>query len=1195
MCQFSHLHVHTEYSLLDGLSNIRALYKKAVKENMPAIAITDHGNMFGVFKFVAEAYQHTNDKIPKVKPIVGCEFYVVKDRHIKNFTKDNKDRRCHQVLLAKNAIGYKNLMRLCSLGYIEGLYSKYPRIDKELIIQYSEGLIATTCCLAGSVPELILREGELSGELEFKWWLDVFGDDYYVELQRHGIIQQEKVNEVLIRFAKKYNVKIIASNDAHYVDRADESLHDILLCINTGEKVATPKMNDSNDDDENYAKGKRFGFSNDEFYLKSVDEMKTLFKDLPEAIDNTNEIVGKVELLNLKRDVLLPNFSMPSNFKTQYEYLSFLTWSGAKKRYEILTLETEERIKFELGVIEKMKFEGYFLIVADFIDAAKKIDVMVGPGRGSAAGSVVAYCLGITNIDPIKYQLLFERFLNPDRKSLPDIDTDFDDEGRQKVIDYVINKYGEDQVAQIVTYGSMAAKNSIKDVARVLDLPLQNAISLTKLVPNRPGIKLKNLLNPDEDGLKKIKELQADERKNVQELQSYYKDTSSPFYTVLNKAEQIDGTTRNIGVHAAGILIAPANLLDTIPICKVKDADTWVSQIDGEDIEKAGVIKMDFLGLKTLSIIKKAIRLIQHNQNITIDIDNIPLDDAATLKLYADGFTNGIFQFESDGMKKHLRDLKPDKFEDLIAMNALYRPGPMFYIPDFIKRKHGLQKVTYDLDVMQEFLQDTHGITVYQEQVMLLSQKIANFTKGDADGLRKIMGKKKADELAPVREKFLKQGIENKHDKKILEKIWDDWAKFAGYAFNKSHSTCYSLVSFQQAYLKVHFPKEFMAAVLDNASSDIEALGHFIDETKRMKIDILGPDVNESLQGFSVTRQGIIRFGLSAIKGLGDNVVEQIIHERQTKGKYESIFDFVARLEKKIVTKKSLEALSYSGALDTFSHPHRAQYFHHTNLDKILKYAQQHATSKEDSTPNLFFGIANTTEIKTPALEPCEEWTLLEKIKYEKEYTGMFLSGHPLNNFRFEFQHCHFTPIADIKKHPEYLNQINATSSTTFKSAGLIINAQHRVSKQGKKFGMITVEDYNDKIELAFFGEQYLRVEHLLKPETAVYFSMMYEKWQSSDDWKIRVNNLELLEDMRKKYIKELVIQLDVKGIQEPMIDFLKTYINNNKGTTQLKVIVQNTIQDDLVFQSNAMIHLGDDLINYLDTQAGIMTYRIVL
>src|SRR6186713_2986273 len=917
--KFSHLHVHTQFSLLDGAASIQKLYKKAIDDNMPALAISDHGNMFGVFEFVAEAYKHKNeDGSLKVKPIVGCEFYITTDRHRKTFSKEDKDPRHHQILLAKNEIGYKNLVKLTSLGFIEGMYSKYPRIDKELILKYHEGLIATTCCLGALVPQAILRKSEADAEKEFKWWLDLFGEDYYVELQRHGMKEQNMVNEVLVKFAQKYNVKIIASNDSHYVDQTDFTAHDILLCINTGAKQSDERLT-SFDDDVTVKTKQRFAFPNDQFYFKKTDEMSKNFSDLPEAIDNTNEIVDKVSILNLKKDILLPAFPIPDKFKThkkaekldkgevspdslnQWEYLKHITYEGAKNRYSDLTQEIEERIDFELFTIKTMGFAGYFLIVSDFIREGRNLGVFVGPGRGSAAGSVVAYCIGITNIDPIKYNLLFERFLNPDRKSMPDIDTDFDDVGRQKVIDYVIKKYGKNQVAQIITYGTMAAKMSIKDVARVMDLPLPDANVLAKMVPDRPGIELRRVLHAPltaKDGEKSLMEKDGvgpDDIEVIKKLREIY-NSKGIQSEVLHQAEILEGSVRNTGIHAAGIIIAPKDLTELIPVATAKDSDLWVTQIEGNIIEDAGVIKMDFLGLKTLTIIKDALELIKQNHGVEINIDELPLDDDKTFKLYQHGDTIGTFQFESPGMQKYLRELKPDRLDDLIAMNALYRPGPLAYIPNFIDRKHGREKISYDLPIMEEILKETYGITVYQEQVMLLSQKIAGFGKGDADVLRKAMGKKLKSVLDKMKAQFIKGATAKGHAEDKLEKIWKDWEAFAEYAFNKSHSTCYAWIAYQTAYLKANYPAEYMAAVLSNNMSDIKQVSFFMEECKRMGLQVLGPDVNESFYKFTVNESYAVRFGMGAIKGVGMGAVQTIVETRK-EGNYKSIFDLAKRID----------------------------------------------------------------------------------------------------------------------------------------------------------------------------------------------------------------------------------------------------------------------------------------------------------
>jgi DNA polymerase III subunit alpha len=1075
--QFSHLHVHTQYSLLDGAASVNSLYKKAIRDNMPGMAITDHGNMFGVFDFVNQAWKHTkvvgkdadgNDiKQPIVKPIVGCEFYVVKDRFAKAFTKDVKDERYHQLFLAKNEIGYRNLVKLTSLGYIEGLYSKYPRIDRELIEKYHEGLIATTCCLGAYVPQTILQHGEAKGEEEFKWWLDLFGEDYYIEIQRHNIREQAIVNEVLLKFAAKYNVPIIASNDSHYTDKEDYNAHDILLCINTGEKQATPGFDDIVHDDL-AVKNKRFKFPNDQFYFKTTHEMKQLFADIPESIDNTNAIVDKIEILNLKKDILLPAFPVPKEFQihhtnevigknivtpdvnNQWEYLKDLTYKGAKARYGEIESHVQERIDFELFTIKTMGYAGYFLIVSDFIKEGRNMGVFVGPGRGSAAGSVVAYCIGITNIDPIKYN----------------IDTDFDDEGRQKVIDYVVKKYGQNQVAQIVTYGTMAAKSSIKDVARVMDLPLPESNALAKLVSDRPGTELGKILQAPltkKDGEKSLEEMgySPEDIENAKRLREIYHKPEGDLRTkILHEAERLEGSVRNTGLHAAGIIIAPTDLTELIPVATSKETNLWITQIEGNIIEEAGVIKMDFLGLKTLSILKTALELIKQNHQIDIDLDNIPLDDEQTFLLYQKGETNGTFQFESPGMQKYLRELKPDRFDDLIAMNALYRPGPMSYIPSYVARKHGKEKVEYDIEEMKEYLEETFGITVYQEQVMLLSQSIAGFTKGEADVLRKAMGKKDRKTLDKTKDKFIQGALAKGHDAEKLEKIWTDWEAFAQYAFNKSHSTCYAFVAYQTAYLKAHYPSEYMSAVMNHAGS-IDKITFFMEECKRMGIVVLGPDINESIKGFAPNKKGEIRFGLGGLKGVGENAIENLIEERNKHGEFKNIFDFIKRVNQKAVNKKSLESLAFSGAFDCFTELHRAQYFNvpegdrTSGIEKIIGYGQVQNDLSKGTTNTLFGDLKEVMLVPPPKIPNCEPFTLTEKLAHEKEVTGMFMSGHPLDNYKFELKYYHIMPLADFTEIKDSATLAQANLNKTIKIAGLVIDAQHRTTKTNRAFGIL--------------------------------------------------------------------------------------------------------------------------------------------
>jgi len=1141
MPDFSHLHVHTQFSLLDGAADISKLYKKAAADGMKALAITDHGNMFGVFKFVAEAGKHN------VKPIVGCEFYVVDDRHKKQFTKEKKDVRRHQLLLAKNAQGYKNLVKLCSLGYIEGLYSKWPRIDKELILQYHEGLIATTCCIGASVPQAILKQSEEEAENEFKWWLDLFGEDYYIELQRHDINEQTIINNTLLKYAKKHNVKVICSNDSHYVDQQDSNAHDILLCVNTGDMQSTPIMTD----EDASSKGKRFGFPNDQFYFKTQAEMGQLFHDLPESLDNTNEIVDKVDVLKLKRDIMLPNFVIPDAFKihntpdadtlNQWEYLKHMTFTGAKERYVDITPEVEERIDFELFTIRTMGFAGYFLIVADFIKEGRNMGVFIGPGRGSAAGSVVAYCIGITNIDPIKYNLLFERFLNPDRKSMPDIDTDFDDEGRQKVIDYVVDKYGKNQVAQIITYGSMAARTSIQDVGRVLDMPLSEVNLLKKLVPDTLGINLKQAIE------------------QVPELQEIYKSKELKGI-VLREAEKLEGSVRNTGVHAAGIIIAPDDLTTIVPVATAKDSDLLVTQYDGRVIEDAGVIKMDFLGLKTLTIIKGALQLIKQNHGEDINIDELPLDDQLTFELYQRGDTNGTFQFESDGMQMYLRDLKPDKFEDLIAMNALYRPGPIEYIPNFIKRKNGQEAITYDLPDMEEYLAETYGITVYQEQVMLLSQKLAGFSKGDADVLRKAMGKKQIEILNKMEAQFMEGATAKGHPKDKLTKIWNDWKAFAQYAFNKSHSTCYALVAYQTAWLKAHYPAEYMASVLNN-QNNIEKIAFFMEECRHMNVPVLGPDINESGHAFAVNKKGEVRFGLSGVKGVGDKAVESIIEEREANGPYKSVYDFAQRSNVRTVNKKSYENLVYGGAFDEYGLK-RAQFFAKTEngiltgIERLIKYANDYQNTQNSSQSSLFGGSV-ASYIPEPAMPETEEWPLIEKLKYEKDVIGIYLTGHPLDNYKLELHKYCNGKVADLKLMQKARSAeggediMNAFVELRKKGeiciGGLMGNVQHKTTKTGKPFGTFVLEDYNDSYEFALFGDDYIKFRNLLANGFFVQVrGNIEEKFRQKDNWDLRINTINLLSELRDRLTKSITVVLDLYALDNQLLNNLENMVQTN-------------------------------------------------
>ncbi len=1171
MPNFAHLHCHTQFSLLDGAASIPGLFKKAAADGMKALAITDHGNMFGVFQFVAEAAKHEG-----VKPIVGCEFYVVTDRHRRTFTKEDKDKRFHQLFLAKNPEGYKNLVKLCSLGYIQGLYGKYPRIDKELILQYHEGLIATTCCIGAMVPQAILRKDEATAKKEFEWWLDIFGEDYYIEIQRHQMAEQDRVNEVLLRWAEEYKVKVICTNDSHYVDQKDSNAHDILLCVNTGEKQATPAIREFVEEGT-VMKGGRFAFWNDQFYFKTQAEMGALFKDVPQALDNTMEIVDKCEHLKLKKDILLPNFVVPQEFQTQDDYLRHLTFEGARKKYREITPEVEDRLNFELHTVKTMGFAGYFLIVADFINHGKDIGVFIGPGRGSAAGSAVAYCIGITNIDPIKYQLLFERFLNPDRKSMPDIDTDFDDEGRQKVIDYVVEKYGKQQVAQIVTYGTMAAKMSIKDVSRVLDLPLDQANALAKLVPDKPGTSLKRVLTAPftgEGSLAEKENLGPEDIENAKKLREHLAAVNTPEGMVLKEAMILEGSVRGTGIHAAGIIIAPKDLTEIIPVYASKETELLITQYEGSIIEDAGVIKMDFLGLKTLTIIRDALILIEQNHGVKISIDDIPLDDKKTYELYQKGETNGTFQFESAGMQKYLRDLKPDKFDDLIAMNALYRPGPLEYIPDFIARKHGRQAVTYDLADMEEYLKDTFGICVYQEQIMLLSQKLAGFSKGDADVLRKAMGKKQKAVLDKMKGQFIDGGTARSHDAKTLEKVWTDWEAFASYAFNKSHSTCYAFVAYQTAYLKAHYPSEYMAAVLTHSQSNIEKITFFLEECKRMGLAVKSPDVNESIVNFSVNKKGDIRYGMGAVKGVGEAAVEILIEERKKGGPFKDIFEFMRRVSLRVVNKRVMENLVYAGAFDSFGIA-RGVFFaptdkYETFIENLIKYGSAHQEDKLMSVNSLFGDLSDSVSIPEPKIPRAEDWGLIFKLQKERDVVGIYLSGHPLDDFRYEWE-TFASPLANIENFKG--RKVNV--------AGFVLKAEHRISQKGTGWGRFTLQDYTGSLEITMFSESYAKFKSFFEEGTTVYVEGEYKQRYNSDEMEFKVLNVRLLETIGEEKTQSITLKIPVEKITAPFIEQLEKICLSHKGKHTLHVeLIDYQNKEKLPFTSMAKkVTVGNEFI----------------
>lgn len=1169
---FSHLHVHTQYSLLDGAAKVKDLYSKAISDNMPAVAITDHGNMFGVFEFVAEAWKKKDaNGQPVVKPIIGCEFYMVADRHRKSFTREEKDKRFHQLLLAKNEQGYKNLTKLCSLGFMEGYYSKYPRIDKELIEKYHEGLIATSCCLAAEIPRAILQKGAEHAEELLKWWLNLFGEDFYIEIQRHDIEDQHTVNKVLLEFAKKYNVKTIASNDSHYTEREDATAHDILLCINTGAKVSEPTMKDFSED--SVGKSGRFAFANDEFFFKSQKEMNQRFLDIPEAIDNTNEIVDKVTALSLFKDIALPDFPIPEKFNlhtklekfgdkeitpsvlNQWEYLKHITYEGAQKRYGELTDEVKERIDFELHTIKVMGFAGYFLIVSDFIKYGKNSGVVVGPGRGSAAGSVVAYCIEITNIDPIKYDLLFERFLNPERASMPDIDTDFDDDGREKVLQYVASKYGRDQVAHIITYGTMAAKTSIRDTARVMELDLTSSNFLAKLVPEKPGISFIDIFDTPIKGENSLesKGFSQEEISKINELREVADEGESTLQgRVLKIARKLEGTVRNTGIHAAGIIIAPTAISDILPVAIAKDAELLVTQYEGKIIEDAGVIKMDFLGLKTLSIIRDAVNLIEEIHGKKIDIDNVQLDDKKTYDQYKKGKTMGTFQFESPGMQKYLRILKPDRFEDLIAMNALYRPGPMDYIDSFINRKHGKEEIVYDIAEMEDNLAETYGITVYQEQVMLLSQKLAGFTKGQADTLRKAMGKKQIEVLNKMEEKFMSGAAANGHQPEVCTKVWNDWKKFAQYAFNKSHSTCYAYVAYQTAYLKAHFPAEYMATVLSHNLNNLEKLGIYMDECKSLGFKVLGPDINESNVKFSVNKEGNIRFGLSGISGVGELAAESIVKERKEGGVYEDAFDLVKRAKSKQINKRVLDSLSRAGAFDFDVNYHRSQYFvpdseGNIGVELILKYGTAAQAAENSNQASLFggndVGSVDLSKPKLPQVEPLPSFDLLEE---ERKMVGLFLSSHPLDMFQLQMNAVGVNPLSSLKDQNEIANQ-------KMLLAFYVTSIRELKDRNNKPFLLVTAEDKSGSHIFRFSDKDYFDYGKFFTPHTAVYMVMEYKKREYQKDEQTKVwfnpNYYEFghLQDLENKIVKVL-LKIPIDMVDQEKLDEIYKLFNTFKG-----------------------------------------------
>ncbi|MDD5149502.1 MAG: DNA polymerase III subunit alpha [Flavobacterium sp.] len=1162
---FVHLHNHTQFSVLQSTISVAALVKAASQQKMPAVAMTDHANLMGAFHFVRDILYHNKaaetknkEAIEKgeeptevpMKPIVGCEFFVCED----HTNKSVKDNGYQVVLLAKTKKGYHNLAKMSSIGYTEGFYY-VPRIDRKVIQQYKEDIIVLSGNLYGEIPNKILNLGENQAEEALLWWKNEFGEDFYIEVMRHNQEDENRVNEGLISLARKHDVKIIATNNTFYIEKSNANAHDILLCVKEGEKQSTPIGR---------GRGYRYGLPNQEYYFKSSEEMKQLFNDLPEAISNIAEIVGKIEIYNLAREVLLPKFEIPVEFNVSEDavdggvrgenaYLKHLTFEGAKRRYKEITPEIQERLDFELMTIENSGYPGYFLIVQDFITEARNMGVSVGPGRGSAAGSVVAYCLKITNIDPLLYNLLFERFLNPDRVSLPDIDIDFDDEGRSSVMDYVIRKYGKKQVAQIITYGKMATKSAIRDTARVLDLPLFEADKIAKLIPGMMPSKwnLARFLNEKEDLIKKT--VRPEEFEKIKELIGLANEGDLGGETI-QQAKVLEGNLRNTGIHACGVIITPSDITDFVPVATAKDSDLFVTQFDNSVVESAGLLKMDFLGLKTLTLIKDTVKLVKYRSGIELNPDEFPIDDVKTYELFQRGETVGIFQYESAGMQKYMKELKPTVFPDLIAMNALYRPGPIAYIPSFIKRKNGEEPIEYDLDDCEELLKDTYGITVYQEQVMLLSQKLADFSKGDADVLRKAMGKKMIDVLAKMEPKFISQAMAKGHAKDKLEKIWNDWKAFAEYAFNKSHSTCYAWIAYQTAYLKANYPAEYMAAVLSNNMSDIKQVSFFMEECKRMGLQVLGPDVNESFYKFTVNDNYAVRFGMGAVKGVGSGAVATIVESRKD-GKYKSIFDLTKRIDLRAANKKALENLALAGGFDSFTGVTRAQYFHDdgdgiTFYEKAIRYGAKFQENENSSQVSLF-GESSDVQIAEPVVPPCEDWSTMEKLAKEKEVVGIYISGHPLDDFRFEMDYFCNSKLESLKNLELHVNK-----NLTF--GGIINNVQHRVAKNGKGWGMFTLEGYDESYEFRIFGEEYLKFRHFLIQNNFTFMKVMVkEGWADKETGKkgeprLQFILVQYLQDVLPSFAKKLIIHLNIKDLQTDLIHKLSSVLLANKGENQV-------------------------------------------
>ena len=1217
MEDFVHLHVHTHYSILDGQSKVSHLVDKAVKDGMKGMAITDHGVMFGIKEFAdccaKVNKQRKKDGLEPFKPIFGCEMYVARNRK-EDKVKDHGDNSgYHLIVLAKNYHGYKNLIKLVSHAWVDGYYYK-PRTDRAELEKYHEDLIVCSACIAGEVPHKILA-GDLQGAREAaEWYHNLFGDDYYLELQRHEVKDpsvvanretfplQQRANRELIKIAREQGIKLVCTNDCHFEDKETAEAHDHLLCLSTGADLDDPN---------------RMRYSKQEWF-KTREEMNEVFADVPEALTNTLEVLDKVEMYDIDHGPIMPFFPIPKDFGTEEEwerkfskedlykeftsdengqnqlpdeegqkvidrlggydkiyrikfeadYLAKLAYEGAKERYgDPLPANVCEHINFELHVMKTMGFPGYFLIVQDFINAARtELGVMVGPGRGSAAGSVVAYCLGITKIDPLKYDLLFERFLNPDRVNLPDIDTDFDDDGRGKVLRWVMDKYGEDNCAHIITYATMATKNSLKDVARVEKLPLDRSNALCKAIPDRlpDGMKM-NLPNAI---------------KCTPELQDAEVSEDKRERNTIKYAKMLEGTIRGTGLHACGFIICRNRIDEWVPVSTADDPDFAgmkcnVTQYDGHVIESTGLIKMDFLGLKTLSELKEACKVIKQTTGDIIDLDHIPIDDELTYKLYQEGRTIGTFQFESAGMQKYLRELKPTVFEDLIAMNALYRPGPMDYIPSFIARKNGREEIKYDIPCMEKYLKDTYGITVYQEQVMLLSRQLANFTRGESDALRKAMGKKKKAIVDQMKPKFIKQGTENGHDPKVLEKIWGDWEKFASYAFNKSHATCYSWVAYQTAYLKAHYPAEFMAALMTRRFSQITEITKLMEECKSLKIATLGPDVNESQVGFGVNKKGEIRFGLSAIKGMGTPAAESIVTEREKNGPYKDIFDFAERVNLANVNRKAFESLAYSGGFDGFGLM-REQFFSENAkgelfLDSLVRYGQRYQADKANATMSLFG--SDDVSVTHPQIPKSEKWAAIEKLNKERDLVGIYLSAHPLDEFAAVLDEMCNTKCAEIGRNAD-LAALAERGDVTF--GGIVTRVDERLSSRtGKPFGIVTIEDFESSGELVLFDNDWMQWKSQFGKDFAVYITAKCQpRFRNSTSFSLKVQSVDQLYNVKQNKLERLTVAVPVERIDDKVVSELVTTIEAHLGPTSL--FVQLTMPD----HTHVMLRCQDKGVN---------------